>query len=340
MTVDNQEMRAAATALREAFARPERADEALDEFGWTHMADELEHEAVSLLFTAQGAAAGTSGALAWVVARPLLDALGIPALDARPSTVLPEPGGAVRVGAGKVTVDGVALPGRDDRAVLAGVDDAGQPVVAAVAWRPEPAGGGMDTAFRGARLLGHVVEGEVAEIVTGEAAASAIEAARAAGRRALAHELNGVMLRMLELATEHACLRTQFGAPIGSYQAVQHRLAEARVRLQGSWDVADAAWDDRSPHAATVAKALAGRTLRIVSSHCQQVLAGMGFTGEHFFATLFRHGLVRDTLLGSGADLRRALGEEIAARRTLLDVPVLGLDVPDSLARIDLFRSA
>lgn len=334
------ELAAVAATLRDAFERPD-TDRAIEEFGWLEMVDEFEAEAVSTLFTAQGVVAGNSSALAQIVARPLLRALGITDHSVRPAVVLPDRAAANRLIGDAAQIDGVALDGADSSVLLAGVDESGRTTVVLADWKaPRSLGHGMDRALPAVRLAEGRVDLRPQRRLSGPDAEAALEAAVAAGRRALAHELNGVMLRMIELATEHATVRTQFGVRIGSYQAVQHRLAEARVRFQGSWDAAEAAWDTGDAHSALLAKALAGRTLRFVAAQCQQVLAGMGFTAEHFFSTLFRHGLVRDQLLGSGTDLRTELGRAIIAQGAVLPLPALGLEVTDSLARIDLFRTA
>ena len=103
----------------------------------------------------------------------------------------------------------------------------------------------------------------------------------AAGQRALAHELVGVARTMLRLARDHAVERVQFDRPIAGFQAVRHRLAESLVAIEAADAAADAAWQDGTPLAAALAKAIAGRSARTVARHSQQVLAGIGFTMEH-----------------------------------------------------------
>ena len=60
--------------------------------------------------------------------------------------------------------------------------------------------------------------------------------------------------------------------------------------------------------AATAAKVVAGRSQRAVSAHCQQVLAGIGFTAEHPFHRLFFRSTVLDRLFGSAVELAPVLG--------------------------------
>ena len=142
-------------------------------------------------------------------------------------------------------------------------------------------------------------------------------AAAALGQLALGHELVGAGRTMLELARTHALERMQFGRPIASFQAVRHRLAESLVALEAAAALLDAAWEDPSPVTAAMAKAFAGRSARTVARHCQQVLAGIGFTTEHPLHRSVRRTIVLDQLLGSGSALTRTLGAEILSSATL-----------------------
>ena len=128
---------------------------------------------------------------------------------------------------------------------------------------------------------------------------------------------------MLELARAHALERTQFGQPIAGFQAVRHRLAESLVAIEASAAMLDAAWLERTTETAAMAKAVAGRSSRTVAKHCQQVLAGIGFTIEHDFHRYLRRILVLDELFGSSRTLTRTLGETVLAERQL--PPLLAL---------------
>ena len=109
----------------------------------------------------------------------------------------------------------------------------------------------------------------------------------------------------------------QFGRPIGSFQAVRHRLAESLIALEAADSLLAAAWDDPSPVLAAMAKGMAGRAARTAARHCQQVLAGIGFTAEHPFHRFFRRVVVLDQLLGAGTALTRQLGTDVLATGTL-----------------------
>ena len=101
------------------------------------------------------------------------------------------------------------------------------------------------------------------------------------------------------------------GIPISQFQAVRHRLAEALIAIETAQAALGAAWDDRSPTTAAMAKALAGRGARTATRHCQQVLAGIGFTTEHPFHGYVRRVLVLDEVLGSARTLTRKLGDDL-----------------------------
>jgi alkylation response protein AidB-like acyl-CoA dehydrogenase len=51
--------------------------------------------------------------------------------------------------------------------------------------------------------------------------------------------------------------------------------------------------------------------------HCQQVLAGIGFTAEHPFHRYLACALVLDSVLGSAPELRRAIGQQLVSAGTI-----------------------
>jgi alkylation response protein AidB-like acyl-CoA dehydrogenase len=69
------------------------------------------------------------------------------------------------------------------------------------------------------------------------------------------------------------------------------------------------------PETAALAKASAGRTLRSVAAHCQQVLAGIGFTTEHAFHRFLKRGLALEGLFGSADEIVLDLGKRLIAER-------------------------
>jgi alkylation response protein AidB-like acyl-CoA dehydrogenase len=139
----------------------------------------------------------------------------------------------------------------------------------------------------------------------------------ALGQLALGHELVGAARKMLELAREHALQRIQFGRPISAFQAIRHRLADTLVAIEMADAMLVAAWQDRSFQTSAMAKALAGRGAHTAARHCQQVLAGMGFTTEHPLHRYVRRVLVLDQLLGSARALTHELGAELLRTKKL-----------------------
>ncbi|MDG2029089.1 MAG: acyl-CoA dehydrogenase family protein [Acidimicrobiales bacterium] len=146
-------------------------------------------------------------------------------------------------------------------------------------------------------------------------AATAITAAR----RAQAHQLHGLASGMLDLATEHARERMQFGRPIGSFQAVRHKLAETHVAVEAAGDALAANDEDDEADGLVVdlARVLSGRAAQEAGRHCQQVLAGIGFTRDHRFHRYLFAAIDLDGLYGTTAGLTKTLGQQLIADRTV-----------------------
>jgi hypothetical protein len=152
-------------------------------------------------------------------------------------------------------------------------------------------------------------------VLSGIAATEAWDRVVAAARRALAHQIVGAVERMLELAVQHALDRRQFGRPIGSFQAVRHRLSDAFVANEAASAAVTLSWSSGDEIlAAMLAKSLAGRAARIASTQCQQVLAGIGFTAEHSFHRYLKRVTMLDRILGSGTELPTVIGALLVER--------------------------
>lgn len=128
-------------------------------------------------------------------------------------------------------------------------------------------------------------------------------------------DLVGVMTGATALARDYAVDRRQYGTAIGSFQAVQHLLADAHVATEGSRSVAlHAAWavDALDPAdavaAAAVAKAYCARAARTVCETSIQVHGGIGNTWECLAHVYLRRALVSSDVLGGvGPSLDRVL---------------------------------
>lgn len=101
-------------------------------------------------------------------------------------------------------------------------------------------------------------------------------------RVALAVELAGSMRAALDVTLAHVKQRRQFGRAIGSFQAVQHRLAECHVLVEGSrWLAREAAWRGADGESAAAAAAFAAATATRVFTETHQLSGAIGYTREH-----------------------------------------------------------
>jgi hypothetical protein len=141
------------------------------------------------------------------------------------------------------------------------------------------------------------------------------QSALALGRRAVAHQIAGASRSMLSLACAHARERVQFGRPIARFQAVRHRLADALVAVEALEATLSAAREVPSHETAALAKAVAGRTAQTVAAHCQQVLAGIGFTTQHPFHRFLERTLALEGLFGSADEIVLEVGRQLLAAR-------------------------
>jgi hypothetical protein len=100
-------------------------------------------------------------------------------------------------------------------------------------------------------------------------------------RVALAAEASGLMHAAIAAAVEHLNLRKQFGRPLGSFQALRHRMAECTVLAGGArWLALKAAATADEGDAALAAMHAQNSATRIVYD-VHQMLAAMGMTLEH-----------------------------------------------------------
>jgi alkylation response protein AidB-like acyl-CoA dehydrogenase len=140
----------------------------------------------------------------------------------------------------------------------------------------------------------------------------AIARAIAHARVALAAEAVGGAQACLELAVDYAKVRHQFGKPIGSFQAIQHTLAEMFVRVETARSAAYHAGVDHDETIAAATSVYCGDAFYRCAADAIQVHGGIGFTWEHDAHLYFKRARAARTLFGSPADARdevaRALG--------------------------------
>jgi alkylation response protein AidB-like acyl-CoA dehydrogenase len=101
-------------------------------------------------------------------------------------------------------------------------------------------------------------------------------------RLALAAECLGGMRAALDVTVAYVKRRRQFGRAIGSFQAVQHRLAECQIAVEATrWLTFEAAARGAPAEAAALAAAYAARAAGQVFAETHQLSGAMGFTREH-----------------------------------------------------------
>lgn len=294
-------------------------DAILAAFGWLELLDAEPGDAIGIVFTALGA----TNATATIIDDVVVSALGRePRADL--AVLLPpyaawQPPG--RIEDGRVHAAGLAS------ARVAGAETmlipcrAGAELVLVTI----PTAAADISALRGidpaAGLQVVSVDHAVVDVTAVDA--DAWNAAVALGRRAIAHEIAGACRTMLTLAVEHALGRMQFGRPVAQFQAVRHRLADALVAVEALDATLDAAAVEATPVTAALAKAVAGNTARTVAGHCQQVLAGVGFTTDHPFHRFLKRTIAVEGLFGSADEIVVDLGRGLLGTRivpTLIDL--------------------
>lgn len=128
----------------------------------------------------------------------------------------------------------------------------------------------------------------------------------------LACEAVGAADRALERTVEYVGQREQFGRVIGSFQAVQHRLADVYVQLQAARSAAYyAAWaTGRGERVGGLALAQALQALRTAAGEAIQLHGGIGFTWEHEAHLYFKRAAGDELLFGPAHRLRAHAAEE------------------------------
>ncbi len=124
-------------------------------------------------------------------------------------------------------------------------------------------------------------------VAAGPPAVDAVASALAAGAAMLAAEQLGVAERCLELTVSYLKERYQFARPVGSFQALKHRLADlwvtvSQARAASRYAAAClAGGDPDAAVAVALAKSACGEAATLAAQECVQLHGGIGFTWEH-----------------------------------------------------------
>ncbi len=127
----------------------------------------------------------------------------------------------------------------------------------------------------------------------------------------LAAEQIGAAERCLELTVEYTKSRVQFGRPIGSFQALKHRMADLYVAVAAARAVVSDACDDPTPTNAATARLAASEALCAVAAEGIQLHGGIAITWEHDMHLYFKRAHGSAQLLRSPRELLRQLESEV-----------------------------
>ena len=210
----------------------------------------------------------------------------------------------------------------DEIAVVAAVADGlGVFVVPAAAVEITPVAT-LDTTREWARVRLDAVHVDPARALgTPGESGQAVERALQQATAAVAAEMVGTCSALLELTIAYVSSRRQFGVPVGSFQAVKHKLADSYVALERAraaayFAAATLAEDDpRRTAAVAMAKVAAGDCQRRVVQDAIQSFGGIGYTWEsdvHLFA---KRAKADDAVLGTPRHHRRVLATHLGLSR-------------------------
>jgi alkylation response protein AidB-like acyl-CoA dehydrogenase len=122
---------------------------------------------------------------------------------------------------------------------------------------------------------------------------------------------------VLETTVDYVKVREQFGRPIGSFQAVKHKLADMLVQLESARSAAyyavsavEAGSADL-PMAASIAKTYCSTAYFHIASQGIQLHGGIGFTWEHPAHLYFKRAKGSEILLGSPAHHRELIAQRV-----------------------------
>jgi len=127
----------------------------------------------------------------------------------------------------------------------------------------------------------------------------------------LAAEQIGAAERCLELTVEYAKNRVQFGRPIGSFQALKHRMADLYVAVAAAKAVVSEACNDPTPTNAATARLAATEALSTVAGEGIQLHGGIAITWEHDMHLYFKRAHGSAHLLSSPRELLGRLESEV-----------------------------
>ncbi len=136
---------------------------------------------------------------------------------------------------------------------------------------------------------------------------------------AIAAEMVGTARRLFEMTLAYAKERIQFDVPIGSFQAVQHKLADMSLDVERATSAVQFAamtvdaGDPQRHRAVHVAKAAAGAAVTRAAKDGIQIHGGIGYTWEHDLQLFLRRAFASETWMGTREWHHDRIAEELLA---------------------------
>lgn len=127
----------------------------------------------------------------------------------------------------------------------------------------------------------------------------------------LAAEQIGAAARCLELTVDYTKQRVQFGRPIGSFQALKHRMADLYVAVQSARAVVADAVSSPGPTTAALARLAATEAFCTVAGEAIQLHGGIAITWEHDIQLYFKRAYSSAAVLGTPDELVRRLEAQV-----------------------------
>jgi hypothetical protein len=129
--------------------------------------------------------------------------------------------------------------------------------------------------------------------------------------------LAGLAARALEVAVAYANERVQFGRPIASFQALQHKAADMHVAVEAARNLAfKAAWAHTAApgsfgRLARFAKSMAGDAAGHVTRQSIQLHGGVAFVDHHVAQLFYLNAIAAASTYGSGQEHRQSLADSL-----------------------------
>jgi alkylation response protein AidB-like acyl-CoA dehydrogenase len=206
-----------------------------------------------------------------------------------------------------------------------------------------------DGTFAGTLTFKDVKLDQAALVAKGDQAEAAIRRATDAATIMTCAELFACMNQALDITLEYMRTRVQFGKPIGSFQALQHRAVDLWIQKELSIGaLADAirtlndpnASADQVSMAASRAKSRCGDAAHTIGREAVKLHGAIGFTDEYDVGLFLRRAMALNAWLGNPADHRRRFGKLLektggAADEKRESVPFSAVFLQDDKADVD-----